>query len=384
MQTLAWRGIEVASMSQHLPNPEPAVPASSGAPIATGQAKADSDLAGHSAAPSHCRPPRIPDHQLVRRIGAGSYGEVWLARNVLGGYRAVKIVYRNSFDSDRPFEREFHGIQKFEPISRSHQSQVPILHVGREDDCFYYVMELADDAATGSAPSPQAQIGLDPAAYVPKTLKTLKQGQDRLSFRDSLEIGLALTTALGHLHKNGLVHRDVKPSNVIYVNGVPKLADIGLVTDVEATVSFVGTEGFIPPEGPGTPQADLYALGKVLYEISTGKDRLDFPEPPTLVGEFPDREQVLELGEIIKRACARNPSDRYKTSDEMQADLLLLKTGKSVRRLHGIERRVIRLTRAGIAAAVLLGVAGPGFLVALYQKHQAVESSMRADADARR
>src|SRR6266566_8280509 len=91
----------------------------------------------------HCVP-TIPDHELIRRIGSGSYGEVWLARSVMGTFRAVKIVYRESFDHDRPFEREFNGIQRFEPISCSHESQVDILHVGRNEGYFYYVMELAD------------------------------------------------------------------------------------------------------------------------------------------------------------------------------------------------------------------------------------------------
>ena len=77
--------------------------------------------------------PVIPDHELLRRIGEGSYGEVWLARNVLGDYRAVKVVYRRTFESARPFDREFEGIKQFEPISRSHESQVQILHVGRAD-----------------------------------------------------------------------------------------------------------------------------------------------------------------------------------------------------------------------------------------------------------
>src|SRR5213593_1941413 len=74
--------------------------------------------------------PLISDHELLRLIGQGSYGEVWLARNVMGEYRAVKIVQRRRFGEDRPFEREFEGIRKFEPISRSHESQLPILHVG--------------------------------------------------------------------------------------------------------------------------------------------------------------------------------------------------------------------------------------------------------------
>src|SRR6185295_16684774 len=91
-------------------------------------------------------PPTIPDYELLRPIGRGAYGEVWLARNVTGSWVALKIVHRAAFDHDRPFEREFEGIQRFEPISRSDPSQVAILHVGRGDGFFYYVMELADDA----------------------------------------------------------------------------------------------------------------------------------------------------------------------------------------------------------------------------------------------
>ncbi len=90
--------------------------------------------------------PTIPDYELVRSIGRGSYGEVWLARNLTGSWVAIKIVTRASFDQDRPFEREFEGIKRFEPISRSHPSQLAILHVGKNDESnyFYYVMELAD------------------------------------------------------------------------------------------------------------------------------------------------------------------------------------------------------------------------------------------------
>src|SRR5512138_70100 len=78
-------------------------------------------------------PPQIPDHELVRRIGHGAYGEVWLARNALGTWRAVKIVYRDNFEDDRPYEREFAGIRRFEPLSRSNEGFVDVLQVGRDE-----------------------------------------------------------------------------------------------------------------------------------------------------------------------------------------------------------------------------------------------------------
>src|SRR5712672_1998570 len=92
-------------------------------------------------------PPAIPDHELIRLIGRGSYGQVWLAKNAVGTLRAVKIVYRQTFEKEEHFEREFKGLQKFEPISRSHNGFVDILQLGRNDgaDYFYYIMELADD-----------------------------------------------------------------------------------------------------------------------------------------------------------------------------------------------------------------------------------------------
>src|SRR5438552_2908071 len=65
--------------------------------------------------------PSIPDHQLLRLIGRGSYGEVWLARSATGSLRAVKVVYRKSFDHDRPYEREFEGLKKFEPLSHARE-----------------------------------------------------------------------------------------------------------------------------------------------------------------------------------------------------------------------------------------------------------------------
>jgi serine/threonine protein kinase len=308
-------------------------------------------------------PPLIPDHELLRKIGGGSYGEVWLARNILGGWRAVKIVYRNSFDHDRPFEREFAGIQKFEPISRTHESQVDILHVGRGDGYFYYVMELADDAPApvGIEAAPAAQcatFNFQPETYQPHSLKLDLQRRGRLPVDECVQLGLSLSTALAHLHSHGLIHRDVKPSNIIFINGVPKLADIGLVTEVEATRSFVGTEGFIPPEGPGTVQADLYSLGKVLYEMSMGRSRLDFPALLANWDELPQAEQsrLLEFNEVLVKACEGDPRRRYQSAQEMRGDLQVLQGGQSVK-----EKRTAEQKRA-LAKKVISATAAIGLL----------------------
>jgi WD40 repeat protein len=180
------------------------------------------------------------------------------------------------------------------------------------------------------------------------------------SFQDCLQLGLALSHALAELHRHGLVHRDIKPSNIIFVNGIPKLADIGLVAEANAACSYVGTEGFIPPEGPGTPQADVYGLGKVLYEASSGKDRNDYPELPTLLDQQPDQEKFLELNEVILHACRNDFRERYASGWEMCADLLVLANGKSVKRLHLLERRLGAIKRIGgislLAALILAAV----------------------------
>src|SRR5262249_44389391 len=141
--------------------------------------------------PARARPPVIPDHELLQRIGCGAYGEVWMVRNVATGVlRAAKVVYRDTFTEERPFAREFEGIRAFEEVSRSHASQLASFHVGRNtaEGYFYYLMELADNAAAGGSNA------LNPNQYAPRTLRReLEAG--RLAAARVLEIGLALTEA---------------------------------------------------------------------------------------------------------------------------------------------------------------------------------------------
>jgi len=316
----------------------------------------------------------------LRRIGGGSYGEVWLARSVMGTYRAVKIVYRANFKDERPFEREFAGIQKFEPISRSHDGLVDILQIGRNDgdDYFYYVMELADDANAESTLNRRAdtlahRMGEgrgegNPQSYTPHTLKFDLQSRTRLPLGECIQLGLSLTRALAHLHGQGLVHRDIKPSNIIFVGGVPKLADVGLVTVVGADTIPGGTLGYIAPEAKPTPQADLYSLGMVLYEMSTGKSCQDFPEPLSDLAAQADHVRWLEFNAVVHKACRAEVAERYQTADEMNAELALLQRGQSVKRKRLVERRFAVAKKIGFAtatvaiAAVLLYYASVGLL----------------------
>lgn len=299
-------------------------------------------------------PPSVPDHELVRHIGSGSFGEVWLARNLMRTWRAVKIVRRSNFTNNEDYSRERTGVAKFEPLSRKHEGLVDVLQVGELSDpvCFYYVMEIADDVLTG------AGFG-DCETYAPCTLEQVVARGERLPFDRCVELGVALAAALQFLHSHGLVHRDVKPSSVIIVDGIAKLADIGLVTGSDGAKTFVGTEGYIPPEGPGSAQADLYALGKLLYELAFGLDRKRFPDlPPGLAAE-PEGSRLLELNDLLVRACAPQSGGRYLKAGEFLSDLLLLQSGQSVRRIRRLERRV-RWTAWTLATAVML--LGVGFL----------------------
>jgi formylglycine-generating enzyme required for sulfatase activity/serine/threonine protein kinase len=293
--------------------------------------------------------PIIPDHELLRVIGRGAYGEIWLARTVTGALRAVKIVYRSTFESERSFLREFEGMSAFEPISRGHAGFIDILHVGRTNEYLYYSMELADDHLAGRE--------IDVAKYEPRTLKSDLGRQKRLSADESIRLGVSLSEALEALHSRGLAHRDIKPSNIIFTEGVPKLADIGLVA-ASGQQSFVGTEGYVPPEGPGTPQADVYSLGKLLYETCTGKDRLDFPEIDSQLSQRPDREQLLQLNNVLVKACANDPKKRYESAAEMHRDLRALERGERPRQSR---------TKMWFATMSILAIAGAGVWFLLHR-----------------
>jgi serine/threonine protein kinase/WD40 repeat protein len=331
--------------------------------------------------------PNIPEYELLRPIGRGAYGEVWLARNVVGTLYAIKIIWRRRFESERPFEREFAGIQRYEPVSRSSGGLVHVLHLGRHEakGYFYYVMELADSAGESGSGLPESRPPADPKpslspGYQPRTLRSELKRRGRLPTSDCLRLALEVSSGLEQLHRNGLVHRDVKPGNIIYVNGRAKLADIGLVTADGEGRTFVGTEGYVPPEGPGSPGADLYALGMVLYEASTGLPIRRLPDVPPDWLTAEDGHASLELHEVVLKAGEAQRERRYASIEALRADLAVLQSGQSVRRMHALERRYARLRIAGAAVTALMVCALGTALFANYRAHLAAESRSRETA----
>lgn len=286
--------------------------------------------------------PRIHDHETLRLIGRGAYGEVWMARSVTGALRAVKVVWRADYDYPEAFEREFEALKRYEPVSRRHAGLVPVLQVGRNDEAgfYYYIMELADDVDSGR--------DITPETYRALTMMGRMRKEGRLRAEECIRHGINVAEALHFMHENGLIHRDVKPSNLIFTDGTCRLADIGLVA-LLGQRSFVGTEGFVAPEGPGTPQSDIFSLGMVLYEASTGKDRLDFPDLPTSTESGEGIKLWRQLHEVICRACAPKAEQRFESALQMAHAL----KGDALPMRSATKKRLLM---AGVVALALVGL----------------------------
>jgi serine/threonine protein kinase len=269
--------------------------------------------------------PEAPDYEIFDPpFGQGAYGKVWLARNAIGQWQALKAVYRRRFGAHgEPYEREFSGIKRYKPISDKHPGLLRVDFVSTQKPAgyFYYVMELGDGLEPGWEKAP--------LKYRPRDLATVRDGAagQRLPVQECVRIGILLAEALEFLHSQGLTHRDIKPQNIIFVKDMPKLADVGLVTDILPAGkqnTFVGTPGYMPPppEPPGTVQADIFGLGMVLYVIRTGNDPGFFPEVSTTLVADPEPESFLPLNAVILKACQPDQRLRYSTASEMRRALV--------------------------------------------------------------
>lgn len=271
--------------------------------------------------------PETPGFELFQPpFGKGAYGNVWLARNAAGQWRALKVIYLKHFDGDAgPYEREFNGVTRYKPVSDKHPGLLRVDFVSKKSDgYFFYAMELGDSLTS--------DWEREPKTYKPRDLSGERNRSPgrRLPLADCVRIAIALTDVLEFLHNQGLTHRDIKPGNVIFVNGEPKLADLGLISEIrpdDETKTFVGTPGYMPPppEPPGTPLADIYALGMLLYVVSTGNNAVFFPEIATTLVNANEPGPYLALNTVILKACQPDTSKRYQSAAEMRAALAKLK-----------------------------------------------------------
>ncbi len=303
----------------------------------------------------------LPGLTLLRPVGSGSFGEVWLARTVTGQFRAVKIVWLRrpgETESDARLEelgdQVLRGVQEYlRRVSPGSSAGVAVLHVDRDPAgrFFYYVMELADDVATGR--------DIDPERYEPLTLGELRRrspGQ-KVGAAEVVRLGVKIAEGLATLHSAGLVHRDLKPSNIVFIAGEPRLADIDLVRPSEASLSLGGVPGYAPPEGPGRPTGDVFSLARTLYVTVTGQPAGDFPRLPKDWDRWPDADALRRLNNVLLRACDSDPKKRHPDGAALRDELALVAAGED---LEG-RRRLKRIARGAMVVAV---VAVPLALVA--------------------
>jgi serine/threonine protein kinase len=256
----------------------------------------------------------VPDFDLLRPVGQGGFGEVWLAINrTTGCLRAVKMIPLRQAGHADPAAREITSLACLETrLDRQHPNLLTIHHVGKTADYLFYVMDAADDARGGAASNTPE--------YRPATLQTRLQ-DGPLSADNCRDYAGQLLAGLASLHAAGMVHRDVKPANCLFVGGQLKLADFGLVTEVHPLVSRIGTQQYMPPDGCMDKRADVYAAGLVIYEMLSGLPVDDFP----MLGRHADCVRgsplLATLLRLVLHACEREPQRRPADAQAMLAEL---------------------------------------------------------------
>jgi serine/threonine protein kinase len=272
------------------------------------------DHAADSSTENAKRPPEVPDFALIRPIGEGGFGRVWLAANRTTGHlRAVKVIPLGRSGTLDPAGREITSLARLEAnLRRQHPNLLVIHHVGKTADHLFYVMDLADDVS--GAP------GSCEAGYRPATLESRLQ-KGPLAPEESLHCARQLLAGLASLHAAGMVHRDVKPSNCLFVDGQLKLADFGLLTEASPQVSRLGTQTYMPPDGRMDARADVYAAGLVIYEMITGLPAVSFPRLGGRAREIVQEPTSNALIRLVLRACQPDPHKRFQDAREMLAEL---------------------------------------------------------------
>lgn len=257
-------------------------------------------------------------YQIIKSIGEGGMANVYLAYDTILDRNVAVKVLRGDLANDEKFVRRFQR-EALSASSLSNPNIVEVYDVGEDNGEYYIVMEYVEG----------------------KHLKALLKKRGKLTVPEVIDIALQITNGLSVAHDSYIIHRDIKPQNILILeNGLIKITDFGIAVAMNATQltqtnSVMGSVHYLPPEqasGKGaTLQSDIYSIGILMYELLTGK--LPFrgdnaveialkhlKEPmPSIRDELPDIPQSVE--NIILRATAKNPKNRYSDAREMHEDL---------------------------------------------------------------
>ena len=257
-------------------------------------------------------------YQIIKSIGEGGMANVYLAYDTILDRNVAVKVLRGDLATDEKFVRRFQR-EALSASSLSNPNIVEVYDVGEDNGEYYIVMEYVEG----------------------KHLKNLLKKRGKLTVPEVIDIVLQITNGLSVAHDSYIIHRDIKPQNILILdNGLIKITDFGIAVAMNATQltqtnSVMGSVHYLPPEqasGKGaTLQSDIYSIGILMYELLTGK--LPFKgdnaveialkhlkEPmPSIRDEIPDIPQSVE--NIILKATAKNPKNRYADAREMHEDL---------------------------------------------------------------
>ncbi|WP_366921597.1 Stk1 family PASTA domain-containing Ser/Thr kinase [Metallumcola ferriviriculae] len=265
-------------------------------------------------------------YEIIEKLGGGGMSVVYKGRDTLLNRVVTIKVLREQFASDQDFVRRFER-EAQAVASLSHPNIVSIYDVGQQDDAHYLVIEYVKGA----------------------TLKDYIREHAPLGINDVVGIAIQICDALEHAHENGIIHRDIKPQNILLTpSGRVKVTDFGIArastaATVTYTGSIVGSVHYLSPEQAkgetADEKSDIYAAGVVLYEMTTGqlpysgetpitialKHIQDTPPPPHEVRG--DRGDTIPpaLEEVILRAMEKDYQLRYETAVEMRTDLVKIK-----------------------------------------------------------
>ncbi len=257
-------------------------------------------------------------YEILEKIGNGGMATVYKAKcHVLNRFVAVKVL-KEEFITDIEFIKRFKS-EAQTAASLTHPNIVSIYDVGNEGDVYYIVMELIQG----------------------KTLKEIIVEDGKLSWKWSVNIAIQIASALETAHKNNLIHRDIKPHNIIITeDGMAKVTDFGIAkavsnSTITAFGTTIGSVHYFSPEhakgGNTDAKSDIYSLGVVMYEMLTGRVPFDADTPVSValmqVQEDPIEPKKLNpqipisVNNIILKAMQKDPEDRYQNATDMLIDL---------------------------------------------------------------